>query len=380
MAFGKKNHVKVDPTAYSFMLLGEPKIGKTTVMMEALEKLVGEDGYQFVELGRERGADSIEGINCINCPSWSEDYDEENNSVGWSELVDDICDNKSTEYANLKVIAMDTYDQYISIAEDEALRLWNRENPDKRAKSLNASWGGFGAGSKKAIELMFEQIDRLNAVGVKVWWIGHVRNKSVTDIATGDTYEVLSSDQQQNYFNALKKNLHFLGLAYIDREIVKEKTGKKNVVTKKEEEKFVVKEESRKIKFRDDSYVVDCGTRFKDIVDTIDLDSDQLIAAMTDAIKAEQSKSGKSFEETKKEQDKAEAERLKEIAKAEEKNKAKKEIDAVITKINDYLKENKADVAKIKPVLAACKECGVKTPSELTTLEDALKVLEVIEA
>ena len=49
-------------------------------------------------------------------------------------------------------------------------------------------------------------------------------------------------------------------------------------------------------------------------------------------------------------------------------------------KINDYLKENKGDLAKIKPVLAACKECGVKTPSELTSLEDALKVLEVIEA
>lgn len=378
MAFGKKNHVKVDPTAYSFMLLGEPKIGKTTVMMEALEKLVG-DGYKFVELGRERGADSIEGINCINCPSWSEDYDEDNNSVGWSEFVDDVCDNKSAEYADLKVIVMDTYDQYISIAEDEALRLWNRENPDKRAKSLNASWGGFGAGSKKAIELMFEQIDRLNAVGVKVWWVGHVRNKSVTDIATGESYEVLSSDQQQNYFNALKKNLHFLGLAYIDREIVKEKTGKKNVVTKKEEEKFVVKEESRKIKFRDDSYVVDCGTRFKNIVDTIDLDADQLIAAMTDAIKAEQSKSGKSFEETKAEQDKAEAARLKEIAEAEEKNKAKKEVDAVIEKIMDWVKDNKSDMTKVKPVLAKCKEFGAAKPADLVRLEDALAVLELIE-
>lgn len=380
MAFGKKNHVKVDPTAYSFMLLGEPKIGKTTVLKEAAEKLVGENGYMFVELGRERGADAIENINHINCPEYHMDYDEETNSVGWDELVCDIEENKSTEYADLKLILMDTYDQYINISQNESLRLFNKENPDKRAKTLNGAWGGFGAGDRKTIEIMFDYIDRLNAVGVKVWWIGHVRNKAVTDITTGDSYEVLSSDQQQNYFNALKKNLHFLGLAFVDRQIVKEKTGRKNAVTKKDEEKAVIKEESRKIKFRDDSFVIDCGSRFENIVDEIDLDAEQLISAMTDAIKAEIAKGSTSYEDSKKAEEKAEAKRMKEIAEAEEKNKAKKEVGVVIEKINDYLKENKSDVAKIKPILAKCKEFGVKTPSELTSLEDALAVLEVIEA
>lgn len=381
MAFGKKNHVKVDPTAYSFMLLGEPKIGKTTVLKEAAEKLVGENGYMFVELGRERGADAIENINHINCPEYHMDYDEETNSVGWDELVCDIEENKSTEYADLKLILMDTYDQYINISQNESLRLFNKENPDKKAKTLNGAWGGFGAGDRKTIEIMFDYIDRLNAVGVKVWWIGHVRNKAVTDITTGDSYEVLSSDQQQNYFNALKKNLHFLGLAFVDRQIVKEKTGRKNAVTKKDEEKAVIKEESRKIKFRDDSFVIDCGSRFENIVDEIDLDAEQLISAMTDAIKAEIAKGSTSYEDSKKAEEKAEAKRMKEIAEAEEKNKAKKEVGVVIEKINDYLKENKSDVAKIKPILAKCKEvAGVKTPAEITNLEDALAVLEVIEA
>lgn len=373
MAFGKKNHVKIDPTAYSFMLLGEPKIGKTTVMKEALEQLVGEN-YLFVELGRERGADSIEGINCINCPSWSEDYDEENNTVGWSDLVDDICDNP-TDY-NLKVIVMDTYDQYILMAEDEAVRLWNKDNPEKRAKSLNQSWGGFGGGGKKAIEIMFEQVDRLNNVGVKVWWVGHVRNKSVTDIASGETYEVLSSDQQQNYFNALKKNLHFLGLAYIDRQIVKEKTGRKDIKNK-DIMKSVISEETRKIKFRDNDYVVDCGTRFKDIVDTIDLDAKQLITAMTDAIKAEQSKSGKSFEETKAEQDAAEAKKLKEIAEAEKAKKEQKSIDETMKPVLAYIKENKSNLNKLKPILDLCKQKGVK-PTEVTDIALAKELLALI--
>ena len=68
------------------------------------------------------------------------------------------------------------------------------------------------------------------------------------------------------------------------------------------------------------------------------------------------------------------------IAKAEEKNKAKKEVDAVIEKIMDYIKENKSDMAKVKPVLAKCKEFGAAKPTDLENLEDALAVLEVIEA
>ena len=378
MAFGKKNHVKVDPTAYSFMLLGEPKIGKTTVLKEAAEKLVGEDGYLFVELGRERGADAIENITHINCPEYHMDYDEETNSVGWDDLVCDIEENKSTEYPDLKLILMDTYDQYINISQTESLRLYNKDNPDKRAKTLNGAWGGFGAGDKKTIEIMFDYIDRLNAVGVKVWWVGHVRNKAVTDITTGDSYEVLSSDQQQNYFNALKKNLHFLGLAYVDRQIVKEKTGRKNAVTKKEEEKAVVKEESRKIKFRDDSFVIDCGSRFKDIVDEVDLDADQLIEAMTNAIKAEVAKGSTSYEDSKKAEEKAEAAKMKEIAKAEKAKKVQKSVDDIMAKVLDYIKANKSNAAAYAPIVAKCKEAGVK-PTEVTDIELAKELLAMIE-
>lgn len=378
MAFGRKNHVKVDPTAYSFMLLGEPKIGKTTVLKEAAEKLVGENGYMFVELGRERGADAIENINYINCPEYHMDYDEETNSVGWDDLVCDIEENKSTEYADLKLILMDTYDQYITISQNESLRLFNRENPDKRAKTLNGAWGGFGAGDRKTIEIMFDYIDRLNAVGIKVWWVGHVRNKAVTDITTGDSYEVLSSDQQQNYFNALKKNLHFLGLAFVDRQIVKEKTGRKNAVTKKDEEKAVVKEESRKIKFRDDSFVIDCGSRFENIVDEIELDANQLINAMTDAIKSEVSKGNTSYEDSKKAEEAAEAAKLKEIAKAEKAKKAQKSVDEIMEKVLAFVKENKSNMAAIKPIVDRCKEAGVK-PTEVTDMDLAKELLAMIQ-
>jgi DNA polymerase III delta prime subunit len=365
--FGKKNHVKVDPFNYSLMMLGEPKIGKTTLLYEVAEKLVGEDGYIFAELYREKGADAIEGIVAENIPTWDD----------WVEFVDDIVDNKTTDYADLRVVFADTYDQYILMAEEESLRLWNKKNPDKRADSLNQSWNGFGGGSKKAIELMFEQVDRLESVGVKVWWVGHVKTKEVKNIYNDETYQVLTSDQQQNYFNALKKNLHFLCLAYFDRELQKEKTGKKNIVTKKEEIKTTIKDETRKIKFRDDSFVVDSGSRFSDIVTEIDLDRDAFITAITDAIKAEINKNGVSVEERKKENDKEDAEKQKRIAEAEEAARVEKKLNEIKAKIIEFITANKTDMNVIKPVLEVCRENGFGNPTEIDDIEVAKKVFAV---
>ena len=376
--YGQKNHVKLDPLAYNICLLGESKVGKTTLIKEVCEKLAGSDGYMFLECGQERGADAIEGINYINCPEWQMDYDELTNSAGFEDVCDDIIDNKTTDYADLKVVIIDTYDQLINLAEDESKRLWNRDNPDKRTNSINAAWGGFGKGEKKAIELMFNKIAELRSVGVSTIIIGHIKTKDISDPVSGETYQILTSDQQQNYFNALKKNLHFLGLAYIDRQIIKEKTGKKNIVTNKEEQVNKVKGESRKIKFRDDNFCVDSGSRFAEIIDEIDLDADQFITALTDAIKAEQSKSGKTLEQSKAEQEAEEAERLKEIAKAEQDKKENKKLEDVVAKITDYIKANKSNMDKIKPIIAKAKELGYENPTMIDKIDDAKEVLALI--
>lgn len=380
--FGRKNHVNLDPLSYSSCLLGEAKVGKTTLVRQVCEKLVGEDGYMFLELGQERGADAIEGINHVNCPEWNMEYDELTNSAGFADVCEDIIENKSTDYADLKVIVWDTYDQLITIAEQEAIRLWNKEcrenqHPEKCTKSINAAWGGFGKGEKKAIELMFNMKAELKKVGVETFVIGHVKTKDVTDVVSGETYQTLTSDQQQNYFNALKKNLHFLGLAYIDRTIAKEKTGKKNIVTNKEEVKSVVKDEKRKIKFRDDNYAVDSGSRFADIVPEINLDPDEFIKAITDAIMAEQSKSEKTLEETKAEQDAIESKKEEKIAALEKQHKTEKELDEIIGQIVDFFTANKSDLTVIKPIMAEIKSMGYANPKEITSIEDAKKILAI---
>ena len=380
MAFGKKNSVKLDPLAYNICLLGESKVGKTTLIKEVCEKLAGDNGYLFLECGSERGADAIQGINYINCPEWNMDYDELTNSAGLADVCEDIIDNKTSEYPNLRAVIFDTYDHLIDIAEAESIRLWNKEcrdsgHPEKCVKSINQAWSGYGRGEKKAIEIMFDTMAQLRNVGVASIIIGHVKTKEVSDVVSGESYQILTSDQQQNYFNALKKNLHFLGLAYIDRDVVKEKTGRKNAVTKKEETVNKISSESRKIKFRDDNYAVDSGSRFADIIPEIDMSADAFIQALTDAIKAEQAKSGVSFADAKKQQAKQDKELEKRVAKHEEEAKSKAELDEVIGQIVEFFTENKSDITKIKPILAACKESGFNTPKDINNIEDAKKIL-----
>ena len=114
--YGKKNEVKLDILKYNFGLIGESGIGKTTIIKQMCERLAGEDGYMFLECGKEDGADAINGINYINCPEWSMDYDELLNSMGFEDFIDDVIENKSKDWKDLRVVAIDTYDQLLEIS------------------------------------------------------------------------------------------------------------------------------------------------------------------------------------------------------------------------------------------------------------------------
>jgi ABC-type oligopeptide transport system ATPase subunit len=376
--YGKKNEVKLDILKYNIGLIGESGIGKTTIIKQLCERLAGEDGYMFLECGKEDGADAIEGINFVNCPEWSADYNEYSNSMGFEDFVDDVIENRTKDWKNLRVVVVDTYDQLLDIAKPEVIVLHNRENPDKPVKSIKAAFGGYMGGEDKATEIVLEKLWDLKTVGVSFIIIGHVKQKEQEDVVTGQKFTTLTTNMSMRDFNAIKTKLHFLGVASIDREIVQEKTGKKDNKGK-DLMKGVIASESRKITFRDDSYSIDSKSRFADIVSEIPFDVDSLIKALEDAIKAEQSKSGKTIEQTKEEQAKEEAKKLKSIAKAEEDNKFKKTLEEKISVITDFIKENKSDMSVIKPILELSKELGYTKPTEITTIEDADKVISLIQ-
>ena len=377
MKYGKKNQVNLNPLNYNICVLGEAKVGKTTLIYEVCQKLVGEEGYLFCEMGAERGADAIQGIQYINCPTWSDDYDELEHTIGIATLVDDIVDNKSVDYPDLKAVVIDTYDFFIELAEAESIRQYNKQcrergEADKVVKTINAAWGGYGRGEKQAIQLMFELTDKLASVGVHTIFIGHTKQKEVSDVVSGNSYSILTCDMQNNYFNALKKKLHFLAVAYYDRELVtkgKKKVGNREVDIKK------IGNESRKIKFRSDDYSIDSGSRFADIVDEIPMDADEFIKALTDAIEAESSKSGKSLAETKKEQNKIEKAKEKKAIEAEKKAKSEHELEETVDAIVDFFQDNRTNIDVVKPILKEVKALGYDKPQSISDLNDAKKIL-----
>ena len=376
MKYGKKNEIKIDPLKYNLALIGESGIGKSTIIKEYCEKLAPES-YMFLEIGKEDGGDALNGLMYLNCPEWDMEYDEDTNSIGFNTFVDDVIENRSTEWKDLKVVVVDTIDELFAIAEPEVISMHNKENPTKKVKSIKAAFGGFQGGEDKAVEIVLERLWSLKRAGVSFIIIGHTKTRNVTDPVTGEDYMQLTTNMPQRYFNAIKTKVHFLGVAAIDREIVKESTGKKDFVTKEVIKKGVVKGETRKITFRDNNFVIDSKSRFADIVESIPMDSDALIKAITDAIKAEQSKSGVPIEEAKKRQDEEEKRRFTRIAEAEEASKKQKELEEVISQIVDFVSENKSDMNKIKPILDKCRELGYNNPKEIDKIEDAESVLAV---
>jgi hypothetical protein len=379
MGYGKKNVIKIDPLSYNIGLIGESGIGKTTIIKEMCEKLVGEDGYRFLECGKEDGADGIDGINYLNCPEWSMDYDEYTNSIGFEDFVDDVVEHKSTEYPDLKTVVIDTYDQLIEIAKPEVIRMHNAEHPEKPVKSIKAAFGGYMSGEDKATEIVLDKLWELKSVGVHFIIIGHVKQRQQEDVVTGQTYTSLTTNMSMRDFNAIKTKLHFLGVASIDREIVQEKTGKKDD-KKKDIMKGVIAKESRKITFRDDSYSIDSKSRFADIVPECDFNVDSLIQALTDAIKAEASKGKKSIAELKKEQDAAAEKRAEQIAVVEESNKKEKELNEIKAKIKDFCIANKGKAAALKPLLALAKEKGYENPMAVDDIDVAKEILALTAA
>lgn len=356
--FGKKNKVSLNPLDANICLLGLPKIGKTTIMKEIAEKLVGEDGYLFLEMYRENGAKYIEDIIYEDVPDWDT----------FIEIIDDIVDNRTTDYADLKVVFLDTLDNALQLAEMESIRLWNKENPAKRTTAINAAWGGYMKGQDKAMELLQEQLFRLRTVGIAFSVIGHVKQTTITDPITNESYQQITSDVSQRYFNQLKKNIDLVGIAYIDRELTKNKVNGKEVST--------VKSETRKIKFRDDNYTVDSGSRMSQICSEINFNADEFIKAMTDALEAEVKKGGKSVEDRKKENEKEEKANMKRIAEEEAKAKSEKELEEIKSEIVEFFNNNKTNLDVIKPVLKICKEGNYSNPMEIDNIEFAKKVLK----
>lgn len=316
--FGKKNIISTNPLDYSICLCGVGGIGKTTLAIQVCEKLLGPDGYIHFNVGKESGVDALNNAVTEPIDNWEK----------LEEVADDIIENKETDYPDLKMVIWDSFDELLLIGEDETVRLYNKTvSADKKAVTINGAWGGFGKGLDKNINSILDIMWNLKKVGVQSFVIAHTKRSDIIDPITQATYSQLTADSQQRYFNALKNKMDIVAVGYIDREIVTENLGRKNIVTHKEETTNRVKEEVRVISFRDDeNYAVDSKSRFAEITPKIPFDADEFIKAINDAIAAQMKIGRVSDEDAKAAQKKREEERA-EIATEYSKNQRENKID-----------------------------------------------------
>lgn len=292
MAYGKKNTINPDLSRVIFGLLGESGIGKTTTLYHMAETLFGDQGYILLDMGSEYGSEYIEGVVAEPVETFKKFLD----------IVNDICKNKDKEYPHLKVILADTLDALFEIGEPYLTKLYNQEHMGEKnfvpAKTINAAEGGFMHGQDRLIDIVVEQIVKLRKVGVGFWYTGHVKRRSTDDVFSGDSYDQLTTSMSQRYFNAIKNKTHALGIAYINRDYTEQEIGKENPVTHKKNTITKIVSESRKVKFRDDSYTADSKSRLKYIVDEVNLDEQEIIKALEDAIAEEKKHPYKADENT----------------------------------------------------------------------------------
>ena len=283
--FGKKVIVSTNINDYMIGVMAPSGFGKTTLMYQVCEKEFGPEGYIILDMGTEDGVSAIEGAVAEPVPTWKK----------MKEVVDDIVKNKTSDYADLKVVILDTLDAAFEIAEEYTIKLWNQENMGvqgfKPATSINSVEGGFGKGMDRVIDTVKREISRLEKVGVKTYWTSHVKEKDQSDLFTGANYTSLTANMPMKYFNSIKNSSHVVAFGYFDRSIEKQEVGDENKVTKKKKTRNAVLDETRKIKFRDDALVADAKSRFAHIIDEINLDADEFIKAIKDAIEAERKSS-----------------------------------------------------------------------------------------
>lgn len=284
--YGKRSSISEKLNDFTICLLGEAGIGKTSTIAEACEKEFGADGYMILDMGKEQGMEALEGYSYETCEDWKK----------FDDVTKDIIKNKDSDYPDLKIIVIDTLDQFVEIMTPYVIKLWNTENMGKKnfepAKTMNAAWSGFGKADDKLVELALNKVWELKKVGVNTWFTGHVKMRNKVDPLTQEEYSVLSTDISQRIFEGFKTKFHVIGIACIDRTIDIESTGRKNIVTKKDVTVSKVKEEKRKIVFRDDNYSIDSKSRLAAIEPEIPLDADELLRALKDAIKNSKKKAG----------------------------------------------------------------------------------------
>jgi hypothetical protein len=251
MAFKKPtvNKIVTDIKNLSIYIRTLKKFGKTTLFRDVvLEKYGDPQRGLLVGIGAEAGYTLLDSLNKTHVETYEELID----------MKEWLIEQKGKEH-NIEILAFDVVDELIPIVEKEVMRL-SVIDTKKPCKSINAAYGGYGAGQIKVVELTKDFMLELKKAGFGIWAIAHTKYKNIKqkgDIDEG--YMSLSSTLQSNYEAIFGDIFDCVLTGYIDRELEEE------TVTVGDDEKKIrhATDEIRKLYLRGNTFI-DAGCRFKD--------------------------------------------------------------------------------------------------------------------
>lgn len=319
------NEVVVDVSKYRHYWLGIPKIGKSTSFRDMVEKLFGNPKYGLlISMGEESGAKAIPRLKVKATPDWD----------SFIELADYLVDHK--EKVDFKMLAFDTVDEFVSIAEKQVMYL-HRVRKGESATSIKAAFGGYAAGKRMAIDLIRTQIGRLERAGYSFVFIGHTKFKDVKDKMLDETFQQLTSNLESDYHSVFSNMSDIMAMMKLEREIKGDK----------------LVGERRIIQFRG-SMDVESGSRLPAdcLPEKINLNMDEYISAIENALKKISGLDGKKFEEKKIEQENESKKQSEKFIESEKKKDDAGEVslEQYRNEMLEYAKNLSAEVTSLKKV------------------------------
>lgn len=255
MAFKKPEITKIEPNIknLSIYLRSTKKWGKTTLFRNMILEKYGDPARGLlVGCGREKGYKMLDNLNATQIMSYKDAID----------LKDWLITTKGKEH-NIEIVAFDTGDELVLLADKETIKQSNIENPNKKVKSIKAAMGGFTAGEKySANDLIKPYLGELMDAGFGVWVICHTKFKTIKEKGSLDEegYMQLTSNLSSDYESAFGDIFDVVLTGIVDREF-DEKTSQ--APDGKTKTKRYISDSSRKLYFRE-TPLIDAGGRFAD--------------------------------------------------------------------------------------------------------------------
>lgn len=186
-----------------------------------LEKYHDPEKGLLIKCGHENGDVMLDELNSVSVETWDD----------LKELVDWLIKEKGKEH-NIEIVAFDTADELVVMADKVTVKIANKLDPKKPVKSIKAAMGGYTAGENySANELIKPLIGKLRAAGFGVWAIAHTSFKSIKEKGSMDEdgYMQLTSILSKIYESAFGDIFDIVCTGVIDREgdvVEKEVNGK----------------------------------------------------------------------------------------------------------------------------------------------------------